>query len=624
MVAGPLTKSHSLPFLPGCVPHDLHKPKQFRPQTLAYKMDAAVDNKKEVPGMPNPSDPNMQQLIMQLTDPTWRFKHTGQKVMTGAERKELKESQRNTYRPRVQPAWLKHARQVLRFEGYFQEKVEENAHENCRFRHCQIMYYLEDGTMQVNEPKVENSGIPQGAFIKRHVIPHTDGRGSILPTDLKLGVQIEIYGKIFQLCKCDQFTKWFYGEAGLDLGEECDAPTDAYTEAVDMEIKVRHGHFGIPRNVMEGKHYNELQLGGARGNQGLDQFLKNDGKVLRFYSYWDDHTRYGQRQYQVIQYFLADDSVQISDQYQRNSGRDPFPTMFKRRRMEKNYKVNAVPGMLQKDPIYVTPDDLVCGQYLEVLGRAFFLYDCDDFTKNFYNVYMGVEQVPFPKQVEDPVIYHAKLHPPPHNGPGTEEDSLASCIHLQPQVPKQDLVKLTTLDGKILRFEARCANGQVEDEDRKFIIGYFCANDTVACWELRQRNSGFAEGKFAERGRKRNPYTGEWYKAHDFFVGASCSISCMPMVVTRADEYTLKYLEENSDQFPTSNVGYILSRIAAIKDDEQCKAAGSLDPDTFRDAVEQITGVYLVDQELITLLRRFGEPSDEPRISMEALLAAIY
>jgi hypothetical protein len=573
--------------------------------------------------MPNPEDPQMQQLVMQLTDPTWRFKHTGQKMMTGAERKELKESQRNTYRPRVQPAWLKHARQVLRFDGYFQEKVEENALENCRFRHVQIMYYLEDGTMQVCEPKIENSGIPQGAFIKRHVIPHVDGRGVILPPDLKLGTQIEIYGKIFQICKCDQFTKWFYGEAGLDLGEECEPPTDLYTDKVDLENKVKTGAFGIPRNVMEGKYYNELQLGGARGNQGLDQFLKNDGKVLRFYSYWDDHTRYGQRQYQVIQYFLADDSVQISDQYQRNSGRDPFPTMFKRRRMEKNFKVNAVPGMLQKDPIYVGPEDLNCQQYLEVLGRAFYLYDCDDFTKNFYKTYMGVEQMPQPKLVEDEKIYHQKLHPPPHNGPGTEEDSLASCIHLAPQVPKQDLVKLTTLDGKILRFEARCANGQVEDEDRKFIIGYFLANDTVACWELRQRNSGFAEGKFAERGRKRNPFTAEWYRPIDFYVGASVAVSTMPMVVTRADEYTLKYLEEHPYQFPMSDHGYILSRIAPIKDDADCRSAGSLDPDTFRAVVEQKTGVYLEDQELITLLRKFGEPSDEPRLAIGPLLDEI-
>merc|ERR1711907_524406 len=185
---------------------------------------------------------------------------------------------------------------------------------------------------------------------------------------------------------------------------------------------------------------------------------------------------------------------------------------------------------------------------------------------------------------------------------------------------KQDLVKLTTLDGKILRYEARCMNGQVEDEDRKFIIGFFCANDTVACWELRQRNSGFAEGKFAERGRKRNPYTGEWYKPQDLFVGASVSISCMPMVITRADEYTLKYLEENKNQFPMSNVEYILSRIASIKEDEECKAVGSLDPDTFREVIAEKTGVSLEDQELITLLRKFGEPSDEPRIAIEPLL----
>merc|ERR1719160_877019 len=157
---------------------------------------------------------------------------------------------------------------------------------------------------------------------------------------------------------------------------------------------------------------------------------------------------------------------------------------------------------------------------------------------------MNFEQVPVPQSVEDAPMVHTQLIYPPHNGVGTEEDSLASCINLQPKIPKQDLVKLTTLDGKILRFEARCANYQIEDEDRKFIIGFYCANDTVACWELRQRNSGFTEGKFAERGRKRNPHTGEWYRSTDLFVGGPVTISCMPMVVTRADEYSLKYMEE--------------------------------------------------------------------------------
>merc|ERR1712070_1363970 len=189
--------------------------------------------------------------------------------------------------------------------------------------------------------------------------------------------------------------------------------------------------------------------------------------------------------------------------------------------------------------------------------------------------YMDVEQVPFPKHVEDDVVVHQALHPPPHNGPGTEEDSLNNCIHLMPSPPKQDLVKMTTLDGKILRFEARCANYQVEDEDRKFIVGFFLANDTQACWELRQRNSGFAEGKFAERGRKKNPATGDWYTVQEFFVGAEVSISRMPMIITRADEYSLKYMEENPQQFPMSDSQLILQKISAIKDDQEMQSAAS-------------------------------------------------
>merc|ERR1711964_250678 len=139
----------------------------------------------------------------------------------------------------------------------------------------------------------------------------------------------------------------------------------------------------------------------------------------------------------------------------------------------------AVPGMLEPDPIIVKPEDLQCGKTLFALGRTLFLYDCDDFTRNFYTEHMGIEQQSFPQHVEEAPPVHQQLTFPPHSGIGTEEDSLASCLHLQPKIPKQDLVKLTTLDGKILRFEARCANYQIEDEDRRFIIGIYAADDTV-------------------------------------------------------------------------------------------------------------------------------------------------
>ena len=40
--------------------------------------------------------------------------------------------------------------------------MHEKREEQYRVRKCIILFYLEDDTIQVNEPQVENSGIPQG------------------------------------------------------------------------------------------------------------------------------------------------------------------------------------------------------------------------------------------------------------------------------------------------------------------------------------------------------------------------------------------------------------------------------------------------------------------------------
>jgi hypothetical protein len=50
---------------------------------------------------------------------------------------------------------------VLRFFGYFLEAVTESNIENHRVRRVVVMYYLADDSMQVTEPKQDNSGIPQ-------------------------------------------------------------------------------------------------------------------------------------------------------------------------------------------------------------------------------------------------------------------------------------------------------------------------------------------------------------------------------------------------------------------------------------------------------------------------------
>merc|ERR1719174_3613294 len=172
---------------------------------------------------------------------------------------------------------------------------------------------------------------------------------------------------------------------------------------------------GLPRDVMEGKEYNELRMGGSRKNHKLEQFLQNDRKVLRFYAYWDDPTRYGARQYFVVHYYLSDDSVGINK---------PASPLLK-------------------------PSDIEIGKSIPVYGREFFIYDCDDATKEFYAEYLGKHVEPI--VVPEPEKVHLHLLYPPHNGFGGDEDSLGSCLQLRPKPPRKDLVKMMTNDGKIMR-----------------------------------------------------------------------------------------------------------------------------------------------------------------------------
>lgn len=52
--------------------------------------------------------------------------------------------------------------QILCFDGFFQETLQEMRNTPFIIRKVKIYFFLEDGTIQVTEPKVENSGIPQG------------------------------------------------------------------------------------------------------------------------------------------------------------------------------------------------------------------------------------------------------------------------------------------------------------------------------------------------------------------------------------------------------------------------------------------------------------------------------
>jgi len=89
------------------------------------------------------------------------------------------------------------------------------------------------------------------------------------------------------------------------------------------------------------------QGGGKVKNQ--KQFLENDRRVLKFNSSHDS-LKY------EINYYLADDTVEIKELFFHNSGRIKFPLFLKRNKLPKRFSV-VQPGE-EAETDYVTPADI--------------------------------------------------------------------------------------------------------------------------------------------------------------------------------------------------------------------------------------------------------------------------
>jgi hypothetical protein len=108
---------------------------------------------------------------------------------------------------------------------------------------------------------------------------------------------------------------------------------------------------------------------------------------------------------------------------------------------------------------------------------------------------------------------------PPYNGYGTLEDSLGSVYALQPKPPKKDVIKMFTEDQNVLRFEARLISKTKDYNNRKFIINFFCSDDTIQVYQETDKNSGIWGGKFLERKKHRNEKEYRYLVETDFQIG---------------------------------------------------------------------------------------------------------
>eukprot|EP00435_Cladocopium_sp_Y103_P013227 s989_g3.t1 len=322
-------------------------------QSLRY---ATADDKKSAFATFKPADVSQQVLeyVTELQRPGWRQRATPEPEELPLTAEDL--VPKNQRYPRVTPAWLKHEKQVLRFYAFFQETVTERADENSRKRHIIIMYYLEDGTVSMSEPRIENSGIVQGSFLKRQRVSRNDGSGFIGPEDLRCGIQITLFGRTYHITGCDSFTRWYYREIGVDIGENEEVQEDGWQKSYKLRKLIDRGALPPSRFSVEQKTIGQFQMGAPPVSKKLTQFLLNDRRVLRFKGYWDDHTKYGARLYFNIHYYLADNTMEFNEAHCRNSGRYPAPVFFKRGPLRKQNVAHCVPAMLTDESCVYLPE----------------------------------------------------------------------------------------------------------------------------------------------------------------------------------------------------------------------------------------------------------------------------
>jgi len=363
----------ALPHLPGFSLQD-YKERNHKGQTWAYLNGQRIEQKEglshDKPKFVRAAKPVEQWRKGSLPHSTTRdvFKNSGQQQ----EYSEL-------------PAWDAFDRHVLRFNGYFKEAVVETNLENYRVRKVTVYYYLEDDTCQIVEPRQDNSGIPQGQLIRRHRFPAPDGT-YIKPEDLRVGGDLKVYGRTIRIVDCDPFTRDYFDQIGVEQDGPIEMENDPFSRTQDA-LKMKEA--AQPRTYE--KMYREVMLGGGHINADMQQFLEMDRKVLRFHCIMDDLStpQFERRPFQIL-FFLADDQVEIREQYPLNCGRDNFPIFFRKGRMPIGaVTVEGPQGQMKKKSEFVHGHDLYVGQHVSLMGSSFFIYDADEFTRQYFKDVLG-------------------------------------------------------------------------------------------------------------------------------------------------------------------------------------------------------------------------------------------
>lgn len=462
----------------------------------------------------------------------------------------------------------------MRFFGYWEDLETTKRTGMRRVRRCVITLYLEDNTVDVREPKQENSGIVQGQLLKRMRVQKPDG-SKFEPRDFRVGDAVTLFSRTYVILSCDEFTRAFLEREGIEVPpdlpfpEERDPPppSQQFASAPSLKASAPAAPASNP--------------GAAAAKSKGRQFFVHDRNVLRFFATSEQAGLGGgdtrSTRAFILHYFLADDTVEVLEVLQRNSGRDPFPKLLRRQRLPKqNYSIGIRPASddtrQRAGHEFYDWRELRIGAVVNVFGHKLTLRDCDEHTRDWYEAELNMSEADFaalPPPAAPPPV--PRQPPPPHtSGIGSEEDSLGSCFRLVPKAPKKvDYHEWAMNEGQVMRFTASFTPGPGKpevneiDAGRSFVVSFYLEDQSLAVYEPPVANSGIPGGKFLERRQVRKAHGSKvWLRARDLFVGAVLEVAARHMRLNAADDATLRIMEQRPQEFPRSDASAVAERLA--------------------------------------------------------------
>jgi hypothetical protein len=243
-----------------------------------------------------------------------------------------------------------------------------------------LSYFIGDKDVELRAPKVD--GEDAHIVLKRQKLAKNwkefqQHRPPVYfePTDFICGQKVDFFSRILLIIECDKKTKEFYDEIGI---QQNDYPVVQIAKPVIVQPIPKMGDGFLPI----GKPEDTLATvyGMPKATKSMNSLLRNQNRMLRCNAIKITDNPIDASRIFSVTYMLEDDTIQIFEEVQRNSG-ITGGTFLKRGKY-----INDLPSD-GAEPRYFKPQDIYIGNVFSVCGNEFQITRMDNMSQLFCEAY---------------------------------------------------------------------------------------------------------------------------------------------------------------------------------------------------------------------------------------------